>query len=491
MPESDNGFVSDILEGLRKDNIFDRCTVIFAPADDHDIFDEKFYRVISTKNCFCSIYDELCDWDTIPSVPSFIWEGLKKYKSTILNLTRRPYYAHILNYEEMERIYIRNIMFWNYILDIENVEMCFMACTPHTVWEYSIYALAKIKEIPTIIAQTTNIEGLYDVGTDIDTVGLGVYEYYKRLKNDNMTENERDYYEAYTATKTSVSAEEFKDRESNKANRILYWKHIPKKTIIKRQLKYWVKKCRNIPFSIHEYEYLQRHSVDRYLKFRKLKSVDYYEKNLVTNVSKDDKFILYLIQFVPEANTLPQAGELANQLLAIRILADGAKRAGVKLYVKEHWEQLAREKDFYDDLKRIPNVYCVSVKERTPEYVENSLAVCSQTGSVLLEGLLNCKPRITTIKSALAYAPGAYYVETAKDVESAINDIESGRTIRKEECTKYFISLYRNTFRLRLDKTELTRADIKTIKSEYATIIKDFIENGMGYDYYFLRKDNF
>ena len=124
---------------------------------------------------------------------------------------------HILTYEEMELRYIKHVRFWNYILDSEQIRFCFFSTVPHTAWEYTIYALAKVKEIPTLLIDEHWIPELCSVATDICKIGESAVTCFK--KHDAIP---MDYIAQAFYDKVIVKHASYSDKEKEEALNITY-----------------------------------------------------------------------------------------------------------------------------------------------------------------------------------------------------------------------------------------------------------------------------
>lgn len=119
-------------------------------------------------------------------------------------------------------------------------------------------------------------------------------------------------------------------------------------------------------------------------KFKTLKLKNYYD-----NIhSTEDKFLLYPMHFHPESSTSILAGTYLNEYEVIRNIAFNLPQ-GMNLYVKDHvsaWGYPSLE--FYNNLKKLPNVYVLGPNENTKSLIKKSEGVITLTSTVGYEALL-------------------------------------------------------------------------------------------------------
>lgn len=107
-----------------------------------------------------------------------------------------------------------------------------------------------------------------------------------------------------------------------------------------------------------------------------------------------DPFVLFALHLQPESSTLVRGQFFQDMLAVIRNLALSMP-AGFKLYVKEHDVMFGqRPLAFFHQLKRMPNVVCVSPYESGPDLVRRAAAVATVTGTIGWEAALLGKPVI-------------------------------------------------------------------------------------------------
>ncbi|MCF0186133.1 MAG: hypothetical protein HUJ98_06570, partial [Bacteroidaceae bacterium] len=359
----------------------------------------------------------------MPSVPITIYEKLLPYKDNMLNMTQRTTHYHVLNYVEMDNLYMQHIRYWNYVLDHDEIGMAYFVVAPHTCWEYAIYALCKVKGIPTLIVDELWQLNLATICTRLERNGMNAKLCYDRHDKIELDDNLAKWFEDTKTSGSSYNKARIQENiDSNKAferdhfmgtlwqdlsamgTQVLRYVYRGGKTGADLKWTFWFRKSR--------------------MKARKLyrsyKDIWYYDKKYATHAVEGEEFILFLLQQMPEATLLPKSGVCSNQMIAIQLLAHAAAQRGMMLYVKEHYVQFPRESVFYDELLKIPNVRLIHISDPSGPLQDKALAIASQTGTCLAEGLVKGIPIMCTAPSPMVGAPGSYTVTDEQSVIDAI-----------------------------------------------------------------------
>lgn len=174
---------------------------------------------------------------------------------------------------------------------------------------------------------------------------------------------------------------------------------------------------------IKTYLNLFNRNLMRKIKTRRLKN--YYDKS-----NDNELFLLYPMHFHPESSTSILAGTYLDEYEVIRNIAFSLPE-GIKLYVKDHmsaWGYPSLE--FYNKLKKLPNVRVLSPGEATKQLIKKSQAVITLTSTVGYEALLLGKK---------VFLYGEVFYSFHKDVVKIKSPAELFNTLREnlknEVCT--------------------------------------------------------
>lgn len=489
--ESQQGYASKLLENMRKQNLFTRCTVILQSTDHKDEFIDEYYHVIDASYGYATNYDKICSYSEMPSISKRLLEGLLPYKGTAFNMTCRQYQMHILNYDEMESEYLKHVKFWNWILEKDEINMLYFSTLPHLPWEYILYAVAKVKKIPTIIESVDNIPGLNNVGTSIKNMGKNtsiVYQKCNKLDFD-MTDEVKKFYEK-AKKKSGYVYVDNKNEEREKLKKIQdKWFLDPHKIKLEHYMYYIYRILTGDEKNKRRLE--RKFDINRRMKYRrnKTKNWEYYNGLCDKSIDYSIPYVFFALQYFPESSIMPYGGVFENQLLSISILAEGARKAGVELWVKEHWSINDRPKMFYDELQSIKNVRLIHLDVDTNELISHAIAVSSQTGTCLKESLIKGVPILNMGYNDLNGAPGSFDIDSSDDVYQGIKKIIDTQTMRfsDEEIKRYFCAIsithpcgFLGWNELKDDK------DIDKYMNSTIDIIKKFINHGMKDDFCYL-----
>lgn len=478
------------LELLRKRNVFTKCTVISQTLDDGDRYPLEYYHEIKARYGYHTAYNAICSYDELPAVPKLIWEALLPFKPVIFDMTCRTYHMHMLSYEEMDMLYIKHVRFWNHILEQDQIQFCFFTVVPHTAWEYTIYALAKIKKIPILMIDGHWIPELCSVATDISNLGSSASVCYNKYDAIGMDKVAQAFYDKISGQHLVFTSKE-KESALSELNRWVkkcFFRSIPKATAAMVRMKKRLKKGDDPSVSVRT---IWNCKVDITLAFRqrffsrKLASLHYYDKKLAGDVNLNEKYILFSMQYTPEAATLPKAGVFSNQLLTVQLLAEAAKERGIKVYVKEHWSQWKRSEEFYNELSMVPNVYFVESGIGNDILMEHAYMVASQTGTCILESFIRGIPCLIFAYNASADAPGVHYVQSKDDIQKVFDAVDEGNPVDKEDAKKYFAAICKTSVRTSLDWPQKRKYKVQECSSDIVNLITDYVDKGMPDEYYY------
>lgn len=125
----------------------------------------------------------------------------------------------------------------------------------------------------------------------------------------------------------------------------------------------------------------------RKLFYSKLLSL-YSQKIFHKSDLENDKYFLFPIHMYPEASTLVLSKYYVNQIETITNISKTLP-LNTYLYVKEHKSALGERKfNFYNELKKYPNIKIISFIENTFELINNSQGIITLSSTVGWEGVL-------------------------------------------------------------------------------------------------------
>ncbi|MBT5400073.1 hypothetical protein HOL24_05980 [bacterium] len=172
--------------------------------------------------------------------------------------------------------------------------------------------------------------------------------------------------------------------------------------------------------------------------------IKYYHKNSTKKI-KNEKYLYYSLHFDPEAVTQARAC-ISSQLTLVKMLSDSVPD-DIFIYVKEHPDYTMlnsnelsfhltniknfRSKVYYDEMLKMKNVRLININESSEDLVRDSLAVCSITGSVVLENISKYKKPILMFDSKLSpmgMIKDIFKIRSTDDCKNALKQICNGFT---------------------------------------------------------------
>lgn len=396
----------------------------------------------------------------LPPLEQEFLEKMKKYESMALKLVMRDTEYPIAEYEKSKFQYFNYIRYWKAFLETEKIEHIYFEETPHSTCKYTLYAVAKVLGIDTFMITPTGIRGQHVYGHDIAELGANIGESYKHgdidYNNVELTGAVKSYYEN-ALNKESEASVDAKTKEQWKkfVYGVFYKKYdvkIPILSVFKHDFRVMAAallKHRSLSwYKKYKYTKLEKKHLEqvKVLKKYDLCTLEDYQK-IAVQPDYSKKYVYFPLQQNPELTMFPLAGEFAEQYTTIQLLAKILEPYGIYVYVKEYYIQKYRENHFWEALRGLKNVIFIDCNIPSNVLIEHSIAVASQTGTVLLEGVFEDKP-------ALAFGDGSYwkgmpgvffihnYQEGIEVVEKYLNE---DYTVDKNELLKYFKCIEANS----------------------------------------------
>lgn len=459
----DVSLLRDICDKLFTQKKLDMCVCIPMGTNNTRGFDNEYFKVIESFSLDENRIECLKYNDEDPLEKSII-EKMLPYESRAIELGMRRINVPIVEYtREQQRYYSELRRIYN-IFKKHGINSYFASAVPHYQDAFIGYCLAKINEMPVrFFTPSGELPNRRIIAEELGNIGESIANrFHKILVSDSKctlwSKDLIDYFETQSLPMSSLR--QIKNPGKDKAtssmkndlkktywgvwskHHRLYWNPITR--YLKRiyEMAPFRKDCAWDKKGVILNNLKEEHAlVHYYMKYYKFTLEEYNKMATIPNYEKP--FILFALQFVPEASTTPQAGAFSSQYISIQLLAKCAKEFDCDVYVKEHGHLAMRNKHFYDEISLIPNVKFIKTSISTYELMEKSIAVSSQTGSCLLEAVLQGVPAIAMGNGYLWKSlPGLYEVGSFKDGTSIIKRILNGDTLfSKEEVYKYMCAI--------------------------------------------------
>lgn len=196
-----NGFHNisqvEILNKLVNDFNFDYIHHI--SCDGVSIVSEKYNTTIET-SLFYIIAEGNYDFSDCPPLDAITIEKMLPYEPTIIKLMDRLDMYLDKGYDSYKKrynLYLKHLQYWNHIIKKRKIDLYVSLNIPHEVYDYVIYALCKINEIPVLFFPLIQMHDTTFIFSDLDSWQADLLPEYKRLqqyykleKIDNISLND-------------------------------------------------------------------------------------------------------------------------------------------------------------------------------------------------------------------------------------------------------------------------------------------------------------
>lgn len=432
-----------------------------AGVDSTDISEQGRYHSFSWFDGEICQYESECDLNSLPALSKELLEKMRPYESMAIKLGIRRDQYPVVDYETEKMLYHKTLRFWSYIFDKFNINCVYFEELPHSSCYYVIYCLAKIKNIPMLCCSMTSIRGIKVYGNSIETVGENIGIYYRSIAS-RLDSREcvlegpvADFYVRLNRDISELNKEReeqnFARNELRRATHNFFGKYMglrgfmrPQKqrirlaasAILKHHDWGWYRKYKPNLKRIH----MASHAIRYYLRHRAVRQKAY--NRMAEYPDYDKKYIYFPLQFTPEETTIPHAGVFAEQYTSVQLIARAAEKCGVMVYVKEHVVQPFRDKAVYQTLREIPNVRLIKTSVSTYDLMEHSIAVATQTGTIVLEAAIHRKPSLTVGgECCWKGLPSLFKIEDEETGAAVIRRILDDFSVSSEEILRYFYAI--------------------------------------------------
>jgi hypothetical protein len=368
---------------------------------------------------------------------------LYETESTVLTMMNKKY--EWMGVSERKHVYYRMIQYWDGVLQKYAPDAIIFPVVPHTVYDYVIYALAKLRNIRTIMFDLTRVNddrlvvvNDYKEGSAALISSLAESDG-KQVSPAELEGDIKAYYEKQTKAdsatdRTPLDVVELVDQYSGRRRLALkikiVWHSLKDFTIFKKIWSFVSKAGRaNLKT---EYERLQ------------------------STVDINRPFIYVPLNYQPERTTSPTGGVFVDQLLMVEMLSASAP-AGWVIYVKEHPFQWLprgltyfsyRYRGYYEALARLPNVRLIPIATSNYVLVDKAQTVATVTGTAGWEAMLRGKPALVFGYPWYRHCAGAIMVSGVSSCRQALEKIISGAyRVDQAEVIRYLFCFGKISFR--------------------------------------------
>lgn len=439
--DSYEGFQSEMLRRVNEILPIHTCVITSKDHDRKDRYGDN-YTVVDYDVCEHNRYEEFYDFNEFLPLSRELLEKMLPFESTAMQMLVRNFERHLYTMDESKRFYLNHLRFWNHQIVTKKINYICFSNIPHHCHDYVIYALGKVYNIPMSFCSDTSIPPRLSTCTDMENMWKDTYAKYLEYRKEpeiTLPEDLEHYYQALRHENRGFDDKAVHRGMSKKDHiairRKFFMSYFERGNVWHRRIS-WLKHGLKVSLTGKNREgfaegiakvrqdnvYLKRGRI----KQKAMRPVKYFDSTASIPDYQNEKFVVFFLHLQPEATTLPKGGVFVEQELMIQILAAALLPFGITLYVKEHFVQPYRNKDFYDGLLKIKNVKTVPSSLDSGELVRHCLATASCNGTILLESMINAIPTFIFGDTPFRGGPGVFYVGSVEECRDVIEKILAG-----------------------------------------------------------------
>jgi len=369
------------------------------------------------------------DWNTIAPLDAGLIESMAHCETMFLAMIERYALNDDIPYAERKRQYLAHLRYWNHLLRTEKIGLYLLNHGPHQGYDYVIYELCKLKNIPTYhLERCCNVDGVFLV-KDYEKSAEQLIPALAKLKAEyGNPEKEVPLSPAYENFFTMQTTQMVPAWSAGNRDQ-----HLTKKTFVTKWLGKSLEFLRHKPLRF--FKAISSPNVWS-RKVTQHRTARFYDEH-ATEPDVSKPYVYLPLSKQPEEGVLPRGGAFANQELMVQLLATYLP-PDVHIYIKEHPSQgeAFRSEVFYRTLLALRSVRFVPRGYDTFRLMQHAKAIATITGTAGFEAIFRGKPVLMFGHRFCQYAPGTHMIRTAADCKDAIDrifkksDVPSLRNLR-------------------------------------------------------------
>jgi len=342
-------------------------------------------------------------------------ERLYRTESIVLSMMDKRYDKASVN--ERKHIYYSMLSYWSGVLDTFKPDAVIFAIVPHTVYNYILYELARLRELLAPCFEDTYVGShllFYDdfwEGSNELRVAL---RHSSNAKLRDLPEDLQTYFERFSRTEAQPFYMAQQKAVSSGSGLFYHRSRIALAGLLSGKTFVLI------------WRFIRR-------LFEENLSQEYGEVESRSKIS--GPYVYFPLNMQPERSTSPQGGVFQDQILVAETVA-AALPDGWTLVIKEHPSQWwlrgktryssARYRNYYRRLARIPKTTLVPTFTNTFDLTKGAQAVVVITGTPGWEAIMRNIPAIVFGIPWYRDCPGVARVANVDECRSALSKVESG-----------------------------------------------------------------
>lgn len=318
--------------------------------------------------------------------------------------------------------------YWFNIVESNDIDFVVSPSVPHRVFDYALYIVCKIKNIPFVMFQLTPFGSNSILIDDIESMPrLSNTDYSNELPSkaiqNRILKVKSDYEKAVPHY---MLKHEANDKKRYTFKPITHTKKLIRSHMLltTKPNTYWVKSG----FSPSGTEYSW---VDFYtMKYKRKKIVKEFVQsyNRIVTDALPQKFVLVALHYQPEETSCPTGGAYSDQILMVQLL-EQCLHKDINIVIKEHKSQFydhqesasGRNLDYYKRISKISKrIKFVSVDHDPFELIDQAEAVITISGTIGWESAIRGTPVLVFGRAWYENMPRVFKVKTKEDLMNAL-----------------------------------------------------------------------
>ena len=396
--------------------------------------------IFHTKNALLkNLVPDGCEAVAPSPLDKKLLKALFPYESIFLKMMDRYSFDGKLTYQKRIASYHFLLTYWKGALEHFKPDIVVYAEAPHLGYDYILYAVSRMMNIPTVMFERTSLPGFVIPTSSFEDGSQVIRKKYnselKKCKNQEIALSPQiaacmepllQPYDQAMPFHQKYKLNYFKNRGDIGSSIPLLLRAASNFLI-----GYLIKKG-----SPH---YLQKTYYKNIGHLKKKKLLAHYRK-LANPVDLEVPYVFAALQCEPERQSGTLGGVFIHQNLMIDLLSKAIPQ-GWKIYVKEHpfqfkASQMAERSktfEFYDQIASLPKVEVVPLPYTSFDLIDCAQATTTVSGTVGWESVVRGTPALLFGHSWYNDCKGVFVTRTVEECKDAIRRIENGYKVNPDE----------------------------------------------------------